>query len=167
MLINTFHKISCDFPLRSLVILGEGELRAELETQVNALALGERVFLPGMAGNVAEWYERADLYVMTSEYEGFPNTLIEAMSYGCPAISFDCDTGPRDIIRHQVDGLLVEKNNVKEFELALCNLMSNDFLRHQYAIKAIEVRDRFSLYTIINIWEHLFSSLGLQHDKQL
>lgn len=161
LLINTFHKISCDFPLWSLVILGDGELQAELESQIKSLGLEDRVFLPGMAGNVAEWYERADLYVMTSEYEGFPNTLIEAMSYGCPAISFDCDTGPRDIIRHQVDGLLVENNNIQALELSMCRLMSDDYLRLQYSGKAVDVRERFSFSIITKMWWELFKECGL------
>jgi len=92
------------FPDWRLTILGEGESRDFLENLRKDLGLEGTVSLPGAAGNIGEWYEAADLFVMSSLYEGFPNSLMEAMACGLPAVSVDCDTGPRDIIRHQVDG---------------------------------------------------------------
>jgi glycosyltransferase involved in cell wall biosynthesis len=140
-----------------LVILGEGPLRQALETQVQALGLQGRVFLPGRAGNVGDWYRRADLYVMSSRFEGFPNTLGEAMAHGCAAVSFDCDTGPRDIIRHDVDGLLVPNGDTGALVDALACLMADDDLRQRLASRAIEVRQQFSLEKIAGMWEGLLA----------
>ena len=142
-----------------LVILGEGQLRPELERQVQALALVGRVRLPGRAGNVGDWYARADLYAMSSRFEGFPNTLGEAMAHGCATVSFDCDTGPRELIRHGVDGLLVPAGDVSALVVALHRLMSDDALREQYAKRSIEVRERFSFKIITEMWEQLFYEL--------
>ncbi len=139
-----------------LVILGEGRLRSELERLVQTLGLTGRVHIPGRAGNIGDWYERADLYVMSSHFEGFPNTLGEAMAYGCAAVSFDCDTGPRDIIRHEVDGLLVPPGDAVGLTAALKRLMNDESLRKQMAGRAFEVRERFSLEKVGRMWEELF-----------
>jgi glycosyltransferase involved in cell wall biosynthesis len=142
-----------------LVILGEGPERRALDTQVQAARLDGRIFLPGRAGNVREWYERADLYVMSSGFEGFPNTLAEAMAHGLPAVSFDCDTGPRDIIRPEVDGLLVPPGNVDALAAALDRLMGDAALRAQFAARAVEARARFSMERITGMWEELFAKV--------
>lgn len=144
----------CDW---DLAILGEGPERRALEAQVRAAGLEDRIFLPGRAGNVGEWYERADLYVMSSRSEGFPNTLAEAMAHGLPAVSFDCDTGPRDIIRHEVDGLLVPPGNVAALESALDRLIGDAALRTKFALRAVDARTRFSIERITGLWEALFA----------
>ena len=142
-----------------LVILGEGSLRPELERLLQALRLVDRVHLPGRAGNVGDWYNRTDLYVMSSHFEGFPNTLAEAMAHGCAAVSFDCDTGPRDIIRHNIDGLLVPADDIAGLTIALQRLMSDEALRYRLAGRSIEVRERFSVKKIMKMWEELFDEV--------
>lgn len=155
-LIESFSVLARKYPGWDLVILGEGPLRTTLEGQVRASGLEKRLFLPGRAGNVGEWYERANLYVLSSRFEGFPNTLAEAMAYGLPAVSFDCDTGPRDIIRHGVDGLLVPPGNVVALTSALGRLMGDAAIRQQFAERAVEARERFSIERIAGLWEELF-----------
>ncbi len=159
-LLSAFSNLALANPSWDLVILGEGPLRQALETQVQALGLQRRVFLPGRAGNVGDWYRRADLYVMSSRFEGFPNTLGEAMAHGCAAVSVDCDTGPRDIIRHDVDGLLVPSGDVAALEDALGRLMTDDALRQRLASRAIEVRERFSIEKIAGMWEGLLAEVA-------
>lgn len=158
-LVDVFATLAPKHPDWDLVILGEGSQRATLQAQVKAAGLDKRVFLPGRAGNVAEWYERAGLYVMSSRFEGFPNTLLEAMAHGLPAVSFDCDTGPRDIIRHEVDGLLVPPGDAAGLTAALDLLMGDATLRQRYAKRAVEARERFSMERIARIWEELFDEV--------
>jgi glycosyltransferase involved in cell wall biosynthesis len=148
-----------------LVILGEGSLRIRLEGQVRESGLEHRIFLPGRAGNMADWYQSADLYVMSSRYEGFPMTLVEAMAHGLAAVSFDCDTGPRDIIHHELDGLLVPQGNVAELTAALDRLMSDVLMRQSFAERAVEVRERFSMERIAGMWEELFEEILLEHKR--
>src|SRR5680860_543767 len=107
-LLDAFASLAARFPQWDLVILGEGEERGNLEAQRHALGLDRRVYLPGRVGNLGDWYHRADLYAMSSRVEGFQNTLLEALAHGLPVVSMDCDTGPRDIVRHETDGLLVD-----------------------------------------------------------
>jgi glycosyltransferase involved in cell wall biosynthesis len=155
-LIDVFSRLASRHPSWDLVIVGEGPTRDALHSQVQAAGLERRVFLPGSVGNVGDWYERAALYAMSSHFEGFPNTLVEAMAYGLPAVSFDCDTGPRDIIRHDVDGFLVAPGDSKAMEAALDTLMADGQLRENFALRAIEARERFSMKKISGMWEDLF-----------
>ena len=88
-LIEAFHRVIVERPCR-LLILGEGFGRAELESQIRALGLEDRVSLPGWADNPWAFMARAALFVLSSRYEGLSNVLVEALTCGCPAVSTDC-----------------------------------------------------------------------------
>ena len=158
-LLNAFAELAPRLSDWCLVIVGEGTERPALEKQVVSLGLEGRVKLPGVVGNISEWYKAADLYVMTSRFEGFPNTLLEAMSHGVAAVSVDCETGPREILRHEIDGLLIPQDDPHALVLALARLMTNEPLRYRYAARAAEVRDRFSLTRVAGQWEELFAAV--------
>lgn len=156
-LIDIFSRLAPTHPDWDLVILGEGPERRALTAQVQAAGLEHRIFLPGSVGNMGDWYQRASLYAMSSHFEGFPNTLVEAMAYGLPAVSFDCDTGPRDIIRHDVDGFLVPAGDTEGMEAALGKLISDEQLRTAFGLRATEARKRFSMTKVSSMWEDLFT----------
>ena len=160
MLIDVFSRLAGKYPDWDLVILGEGPERQVLEARIRDTTLGARIFVPGIAGNVGEWFARADLYVMSSRSEGFPNALAEALAHGLPAVSFDCDTGPRDIIRHEVDGLLVPAGNASGLMNGLDRIMGDRHLRKQLASRAHDARERFSIDKIAGMWEDLFGELS-------
>jgi glycosyltransferase involved in cell wall biosynthesis len=155
-LIKVFGELAGHHPDWDLVITGTGPEHERLSEQIKALGLCERVFLPGVVGNLGEWYGRSDLYVMTSRYEGFPNSLAEALAHGLPAVSFDCDTGPRDIIRNGLDGLLVAPGDVDALRLALDRMMGDNVLRLRFAERSVEARERFSIERVAGLWEALF-----------
>lgn len=165
-LIAIFARLATLHPDWDLVILGEGAQRAALSAQVQAGGLGQRVFLPGSVGNVGDWYARASLYAMSSHFEGFPNTLVEAMAYGVPAVSFDCDTGPRDIIRHGIDGVLVAPGDVEGMASALDTLMRDSRVRARFAQRAVDARERFSMEKISRMWETVFTPSTCRHDVE-
>jgi len=158
-LLVAFAELAPRFPDWCLVIIGEGEERCELEKQISDVGIKKHVFLPGIVGNIGEWYEAADLYVMTSRFEGFPNALAEALVYGLPAVSVDCKTGPHDILRHEIDGLLIPQNSHEALVEALATLMSDETLRQQYAARAVDARKRFALERIAGMWEELFEEV--------
>nr|WP_052170197.1 glycosyltransferase [Massilia sp. JS1662] len=159
-LLAAFARLAPVHPDWDLVLLGDGPERAALQAAAGAAGIGGRVVLPGIAGNVGEWHARADLYVLTSHSEGFPNALAEALCHGVPAVSVDCDTGPRDIVRHGVDGLLVAPDDPAALARALGLLMGDGALRRQYAARAIEARARFSIERVAAMWEALFGRLA-------
>jgi glycosyltransferase involved in cell wall biosynthesis len=160
VLIRAFAQLAAKHGDWDLVILGEGPQRPSLEAIVRDEGMESRIFLPGIAGNVGAWYERADTYVMTSQSEGFPNSLAEALAHGLPAVSFDCDTGPRDIIRHDIDGFLVPVNDAARLVQVLDRIMGDAGLRNKLAGRAQEARERFSVDKIAGMWEELFAHLS-------
>jgi GalNAc-alpha-(1->4)-GalNAc-alpha-(1->3)-diNAcBac-PP-undecaprenol alpha-1,4-N-acetyl-D-galactosaminyltransferase len=162
-LIDAFATLVPSHSSWDLVILGEGPENLQLKQRVQSLGLARRVIMPGRAGNAGDWYRRADLFAMTSRYEGFPNTLAEAMAHGCPAVSYDCDTGPRDIIRHELDGLLVSPvGDVAGLARALDRLMGSDAERSKMGQRATEVRERYSLEKVLAMWDQLFDTGTVQ-----
>jgi glycosyltransferase involved in cell wall biosynthesis len=158
-LLAVFARLADRHPDWDLVILGEGPERSALQVASAALGIEGRVVMPGIAGNVAQWHARCDLYVLSSHSEGFPNALAEALCHGMPVVSTNCDTGPRDIIRHGIDGLLVAPGDATALEQALDSLMGNSALRQQFAAHAADARQRFSIERVAGMWEALFSRL--------
>ncbi len=160
-LLRAFGAIAADHPEWDLVILGDGELRPQLMDLRANLALEQRVLLPGHAGNMPDWYRRASILAMSSEYEGFPMVLVEALAFGLPVVSVDCREGPRDIVRDGIDGLLVADDDHEGLAAALSRLMSDDKLRTSFGGRAVEVRQKLSETSVMAIWDRLFEQLGL------
>ena len=124
-----------------------------------ALQLGvqDRVILPGRVGNVADWYLAADLFVMTSETEGFPNALIEALAHGVAAISYDCLTGPREIINHGINGILVETNDQIDLENQIRELVKNDQKRKDMATAGKNIKETLAINSIMARWDKVIA----------
>ena len=159
ILLAAFARVSAEHSNWDLVVVGEGPERAELGARIDALGLGARAFLPGRVGNMGEWYQRADLFVLSSRNEGLPSALIEAMAYGVPAVSFDCQQGPRDIIRDGIDGLLVPNGEIPALASTLAELMADSDRRDVMGKAATHVRERFSEHAILQQWDELFAQM--------
>jgi glycosyltransferase involved in cell wall biosynthesis len=143
----------------SLVILGEGPDRAAIAAQFAAARLDDPVFLPGAVGNISAWYDAADLFVLPSRYEGFPTALGEAMSHGCPVVAYDCETGPRRMVRDGIDGYLVRPvGDTAALSAALTRLMTNDTRRLRLAARAPEILERYPIDGILGLWNDAFAA---------
>jgi GalNAc-alpha-(1->4)-GalNAc-alpha-(1->3)-diNAcBac-PP-undecaprenol alpha-1,4-N-acetyl-D-galactosaminyltransferase len=156
-LISAFAAIAPDFADWDLVIWGDGPLRSELERHIANLDMTGRVLLPGRTSAPHDALRTADLYVLSSRREGFPMALAEAMACGLPAVAFDLPSGPRDIIREGIDGVLVPNGDQGALSAAMATLMRDERTRAAYAQRAPEVLDRFGVERIMRLWDDLFA----------
>jgi glycosyltransferase involved in cell wall biosynthesis len=149
-----------------LVVMGAGPLRGELERLRDSLELTDSVVFTGLVAAPFAVLRRAELFAMPSRAEGLPYALLEAMACGCPAVAFDCPDGPREIIRHGVDGLLVENGQVNALAEALDGLLANEAERRRLAANAPEVLQRFGLERALDKWERLFTEIVKGHNAK-
>ena len=136
----------------------ESEYVQYLDSLVGLLGLRDQVEFYPATTHIATWYRRASVMLLGSRLEGFPMVLLEAKSYGLPIISYNCPTGPKEIVRQGVDGFLPE--NTDAFAEAAQALMEDDGLRRQMGTKALEdVSARFMADTICKRWRDLIMEL--------
>jgi glycosyltransferase involved in cell wall biosynthesis len=155
LLIEAFARIAAIHPQWHLWIAGSGSLYAVLQREIKRRGLEKRVKLWGHVAHPEVLMQQSDLFVLSSRYEGFPTALLEAMASGLPAVSFDCQSGPADIIRQGVDGLLVPPEDVGALATAMSRLMSDEGLRQAMAERAREVATRFSQERFFERWEEV------------
>ena len=149
-LIEAFSKIKADD--WTLVIVGDGPKRKELETQVLELGLTERVVFTGFQKNVDYYMSESKIFAFTSSSEGFPNALGEAMKAGLVPIAYDCVAGPSDLIEDQAHGFLVPLHQKELFKENLAKLMNSEILRKNLGDQAKIDMEKYTLEKIGNLY---------------
>lgn len=148
-----------------LWICGDGPLKSELQRQASQLGLADDVRWLGFVDNPYAIMKSADVFALSSDSEGMPNALIEAQGLGLPAVSFDCDYGPREVIESNRTGFLVPPGNCGKLAGALHRLVTDDSLRKSMGQAAShQTRRRFSLAASMREWQNL---LGSQSDSSV
>lgn len=165
LLLQAFQKVATRYPNWQLLILGKGELREELEKKRDDLGLSDQVVFTGALNNPFTVMKKAKIFVMASRNEGFPMAHGEALACGLPVIATNCPSGPSEMVRHNLDGLLVPNLDIEAVAKAMESLMSNESKRMQLAAKAPEVIERFGLKAIVSQWETIIEKLIKEKTK--
>lgn len=159
LLLQAWAKIEKQFPDWELAIYGMGD-RSPYENLAKQLGVDmNRCHLNGSTQNIRKEYLESSLFVFSSRFEGFGMVLIEAMACGLPVVSFDCPCGPKDIVSHDEDGLLVPSGDIAKLANAMSQLMDSYELRHQMAKNAIGNVRRFQINEIADRWQLLFEDV--------
>ena len=153
LLIRSFAELSDAFPDYNLVIWGEGPDRRKLETLVNELQIGKRVSLPGITSEVQKKYASSSLFVLSSDFEGMPNALMEAMAVGLPCISTDCPCGgPGELVADGENGLLVPVGDKEAMKNAISKLLLNKEQAKKMGYHAMNIRSTHAIDSISEQW---------------
>ena len=159
LLLQAWAKIEKQFPDWELAIYGMGD-RSSYENLAQQLGINmNRCHLNGSTQNIKKEYLESSLFVFSSRFEGFGMVLIEAMACGLPVVSFDCPCGPKDIVSHDEDGLLVPSGDIDKLANAMSQLMDSYELRHQMAKNAICNVRRFQIDEIADRCQLLFEDV--------
>jgi GalNAc-alpha-(1->4)-GalNAc-alpha-(1->3)-diNAcBac-PP-undecaprenol alpha-1,4-N-acetyl-D-galactosaminyltransferase len=153
MLLNAWALIAGSHPGWRLRIVGEGADRPLLEAQVARLGLGDTVELPGFDPNPFAQMARAELFVLSSRYEGFAHVLVEAMACALPVVAMDSPSGPRGIVRDGVDGFITPRGDVPALAAAMSKLIGDPALRDTIGARARDGTDRFSPERVWRMWD--------------
>lgn len=151
LLLHAFAKFSPNHPEYCLRIFGEGELRAELTALADSLEIGEKVELPGRSTMLLHKMNPCGMFVLSSDYEGLPNVLLEAMCMGMPSISTDCRCGPGDLIEDGVNGLLVPVGDADSLCEAM-EKMTDPAYAKRLGDKAYQLREKLTSTAVFEDW---------------
>lgn len=158
-LIDAWQRVCVKHPNWQLVIYGDGPLRQSLQNQINNLGIGKYISLMGYEPNTQLVYKDATLVVMSSNYEGFPMVMIEALSNGIPVVSYDFPSGAKEMIIDGVNGHICKYRDVEDLSHSICKTIKE--IEHNcYSISDIQQSiAQYSPTNILNEWDYLFERM--------
>lgn len=155
VLIEAFTILAREDKSIKLMILGDGELRDDIENMVPS-SLKDRISFLGFQDNPYYYMSRSDVFLLSSDYEGFPNVIIEAFACGLPVVATNCKTGPREIIDNGVDGWVVEKGNPAALAEGVRKVLENESVYLRYSKKAKQKAKKYRTENIAQQYVKLF-----------
>ena len=158
-LIDAFALIAGDFPEWQLRIFGDGPLREELQKQIDRLGLTDRAHLMGPTSQVADELLASSVFALSSDFEGLPLVLAEALTCGVPCVAFDCSPGIREIVTDGVDGIVVPHRDVPRLAEGMAKLMRDRRLRRRYGAAGRRNMARFDVDAIMATWEQTLATV--------
>lgn len=160
LLIKAFAGITAKYPAYKLVIYGDGPLRKDLELLASNLGIADKVSFPGYTTEIRKKIERSSLFVLSSDFEGMPNALMEAMALGVPCISTDCKGGgARFLIKNGTNGLLTPIGDVEALQAAMEKILSDQFFADNLSHNAHKLCETHSPEKIYAEWENLIKKV--------
>ncbi len=159
-LVAAFSMIADKYPNWHVDVFGEGDKKAALQEQINNCQLQNRFILHEPIKNIYDEYKKSQFLVLSSAYEGRPLVLIEAMACGLPCVSFDCPSGPAEIIKDGVTGLLVEDGNVADLATKIEWMIRHNKEREEMGEKAYVAAAIYKASNIMRKWESIYDSMS-------
>lgn len=157
ILIEAFSKLEKNYPEYKLIIYGEGPLRGDLEALIKSKGLEDKIYLPGTDKAVLEKINSASLFAFSSDYEGLPNALIEAMILGLPCVSTDCSPGgARELIENYKNGILVPCGDADAMAEAMEYMLSDPHKAASMGKEAKKLSERTSVERVFDAWYKVF-----------
>lgn len=164
-LIDVWVLVVREEPDWELHIYGQGdrEIISQLKSKIVSLGLEANIIIQNPTEDIIKTMLEYSIYIMTSHTECFPMVLLESLSVGLPVVSYDCPTGPRNIITDGKDGILVKNKNTKLLSEAVLVLIRNEKKRHEMGFLAKENSSKFSMDTVMEGWIDLFTQLKIKN----
>jgi glycosyltransferase involved in cell wall biosynthesis len=159
LLLDAFKIVNAEHPDWRLDIYGGGDWQDRLTRQIDELGLTGSAHLRGVSRHLDEVFTKASIYVLSSRKEGLPMVLLEAMAAGLPPVSFDCPTGPAEVIKNGVNGLLIPPEDPAALAAGINELIEDPDRRKQLGAGALESSGRYAMPVIRAAWEELFTEL--------
>lgn len=156
MLIEAWRSIAEKHPDWTLNIIGDGDEETSLKKLVKNYNLEKNIAIKPFNPNIEDEYRGAKFYCLSSRYEGLPMVLLEAQSYGIPIISFDCDTGPSDIIEHGCNGFLVKSGNIDELSFFISKAINlNDSDYSIMSLNSANNSKKYAIEDVVKLWDNI------------
>jgi glycosyltransferase involved in cell wall biosynthesis len=155
LLIEAFNLAYLQCPNISLILVGDGELRMQIENRIDYYKLGERVTIVGKTNDVLSWLRISDAFVLASDYEGLPLSVLEAMSVGLPIVATSVGGLP-DIIKDGENGILTPKGNMNLLADSLIKIVQDEQLRRKFAIRNQECSTNFDVRKMAELYNCLY-----------
>ncbi|MEV0234428.1 glycosyltransferase [Nonomuraea sp. NPDC050786] len=163
-LITAWETVAAAHPDWKLRIYGAGPQEENLAQQIREAGLEDKVELPGPTSDVGAELEKASIFVLSSRHEGFPMTILEAMAKGLAIVSFNSPHGPKEMITHEVDGLLVKPRTNANLAESIIRVIEDEQLRRSLAAGALETARTYDVDAIGEQWDALLAELLARRD---
>lgn len=156
-MIRSFGKVAEVYPDWKLQIYGDGSLKEEFLQLIQNLNLSNQVFINNPVKEIFSKYHESSMYVHTAFYEGFPNTMLEAMAHGLPVVAFESVGGVKVLVENNINGFLIEDRNVGMLSNMIVKLISDTELQKKMGTAARNTAENYGIATVMKKWHQLYS----------
>lgn len=161
-LLEVFCGLTEEMPDWQVQIIGDGPEYKKLSKKTTELGIEDKVTFLGYQKNPSRFYSKAGVFSFTSDYEGFPNALCEAMVAGMAVVSYDCPSGPSDLVIDGENGFLVPLGDMNLFKERLRQVMKDVDLRLAFSKEAVKIADKLNMTQVALAWEELAASVSIE-----